>query len=286
MDIAIDNTVFSRLAEDPDGIAQALVTKVIGERCRIVVSTTILDESFSDSNHERAVGRARMLCRIAEVLGSRFVLAGGVGDVIKAERATVLSSTPMLSAKYREDLLKHLQSPMLGDYLPAVVSDFRALLGKNLTHAADLKARSAGANRFPKFEAKDLDAFLDLPNSQLFWTSSFVEQATAHGRWRQAARERPRRHRAAITMAAYTFMNGISSLFGDFPYGEWAGILRAPRPGDWVDAAIAASAAYSRVFLTEDEGQRKRASYVWKQFGYPIEALPLRSWLSRDRLQA
>jgi hypothetical protein len=281
MDISIDSTVYSRLAEDPEGLAKTLITKVIEERCRLVVSTTLLNESFSDSKHERAVERARLFCRMAQTLGSRLVVAGGDGDVIKAERAAVLSSTPALPAKDRKELLRHLESPNLRQYLPTVASDFRASLKKDLTYAADRKARAAGATRFSGFEAKDLGTILDLRNGQFFWESTFVEQTTDHGRLRQTVREKPLLHRATITLAAYTFLNAIGSLFGDFPYGKWAGILAAPRAGDWVDATIAACAAYSRVFLTEDEGQRKRASYVWQQFGYQIDALPLRSWLCR-----
>jgi hypothetical protein len=35
MDISIDSTVYSRLAEDPEGLAKTLITKVIEERCRL-----------------------------------------------------------------------------------------------------------------------------------------------------------------------------------------------------------------------------------------------------------
>ena len=279
MDISIDNTVFSRLAEDPDVLVRALIAKVLQERCRLVVSTTVLHESFSDSNHERAAGRARMFSYTAEKLGSRLVVAGGVGDLIEAERAAVLSSTPSLPAKDRQMLLESLRSPNLAAHLPILLSGFRRSLHKDSTYASDLKVRAAGAVRFPDFEAKDLDAILNLRSGEFFWESPFIEQATGHGRFRQAVRERPRRHRATVTVAAYTFLNGIGSLFGDFSYGKYAGVLRAPRKGDWVDAAIAACAAYSKVFLTEDEGQGKRASYVWQQFGYPTAAMALRSWL-------
>jgi hypothetical protein len=259
MDISIDNTVFSRLAEDPDVLVRALIAKVLQERCRLVVSTTVLHESFSDSNHERAAGRARMFSYTAEKLGSRLVVAGGVGDLIEAERAAVLSSTPSLPAKDRQMLLESLRSPNLAAHLPILLSEFRRSLHKDSTYASDLKVRAAGAVRFPDFEAKDLDAILNLRSGEFFWESPFIEQATGHGRFRQAVRERPRRHRATVTVAAYTFLNGIGSLFGD--------------------AAIAACAAYSKVFLTEDEGQGKRASYVWQQFGYPTAAMALRSWL-------
>ena len=269
MDISIDSTVYFRLAEDPEGLAKTLITKVIEERCRLVVSTTLLNESFSDSKHERAVERARLFCRMAQTLGSRLVVAGGDGDVIKAERAAVLSCTPALPAKDREELLRHLESPKLRQYLPTVASDFRASLKRDLTYAADRKARAAGATRLSGFETKDLDTILDLRNGQFFWESTFVEQTTDHGRLRQTVREEPLLHRATITLAAYTFLNAIGSLFGDFPYGKWAGILTAPRPGDWIDATIATCAAYSRVFLTEDEGQRKRSACPRKTFPPP-----------------
>jgi hypothetical protein len=280
MDVSIDTTVFSRVAEHPDDLAEELISKVMERRCRLVVTTTLLDELFSDSKYDRACLQARMFCRLSDRLRSRFVIAGGLADIVNAERAAALSSTPSIPKEDRQTLLRHLGSPELLQNLPAMAPGFRSLLGKDLTHSADQKARAAGAIQFSKFEAKDLDVMLRIRDGRFLWESQFVELAEKRGIPRQALRERSSRYRTALTFAAYAFMNATGSLFGKFSYGKWAGILKAPRRGDWVDGAIAACAAHSKAFLTEDDGQRKRTAYIWQQFGYRIEVLSLRSWLS------
>lgn len=224
--------------------------------------------------------RARVVVALSVQLGSRFVLTGEVPYIARCEQARPWSSTPPLPAVQRDRVLAALQNSDLENKLPGLVVDLRQWLGKSKMHEADLKARAAGAFRLAGHEPRDLDQLLgNLSDNEAFWDSTIVETAADHGRYGQRFREVPRRYRAAVTFAAYGWLNAVGSMFATFSYGKYAGILRAPRPGDWVDAQIAACAAYSKVFLTEDGGQRKRAQYVWHQFGFKIAAMSAGEWL-------
>jgi hypothetical protein len=171
-----------------------------------------------------------------------------------------------------------LQRSDLESRLPSLAVDLRQRLGKAWTHEADLKAGAAGASLLAGYESTDLEKFVgNLKNNDLFWT--FVRTVAKPGFYCQRLREVPHRYRAKVTFAAYGYLNAVGSLVATFNYGRYAGILKAPHAGDWVDAQIAACAAYSKVFLTEDGGQRKRAQYVWQQFGFKIAAMSTGEWL-------
>jgi PPE-repeat protein len=56
--------------------------------------------------------------------------------------------------------------------------------------------------------------------------------------------------------------------FAKIGYGRFQGPLRASKKGDWVDARIAASAAYAAWLVTNDADMTARARHVTQAFGF------------------
>jgi hypothetical protein len=282
MDIAIDNTILSRLEED-NVLHQAFARKMKLTQARLVVSLPVLHEAFATSNHAKAAARARILSSLASALGTRFLLTGEVQHVVRAERKSRGWSTPPLSAEVREQLLGVLRRPDFEAEIPTIVPELERRLQKAATLANDRRARKAAPLKFPKAESKDVDLLMEkLGSDTVFWNSPFLETVSRRGRYRQRMRELPRCYPAALTMAAYGLLNAMGAFFAEIGYGSFSHVLRAPRPGDWVDAQIAGCAAYCRVFLTGDAAQQNKVRFLAMKLPLRMRALSVQEWLSES----
>jgi hypothetical protein len=115
-----------------------------------------------------------------------------------------------------------------------------------------------------------------------FWSSFFVRAVSENGRYVAQMRVCPSRYRSAITLAAYSFLNGLGSATpGHFGKGD---LVQKPRWGNWVDARIAAAGAYSAVMVVDDRRMRNKVNFIGEHFGFRYRAMDLESWLgTKDR---
>jgi hypothetical protein len=280
VDVALDNSVVSKLEGDSK-LLGAFTAKVVSSGVRVVLSLPVLHETLASTNHEKAAERARVLTALAHQIGTRFVITGELRDVVETERRKASSSTPALAPAEAQKFLQALARPDLATAVAAILPDLQKRLRKPLLHANDKKAREQARALFPTAVPADLDALIGtLSTSDSFWGSPFVNVATFQGRYAQRMRDVPHRFPAALTYSVYGYLNAWGSFFGDIGYGKYAGVLRAPRAGDWVDAQIAACAAYSRFLLTEDAGQHAKVLYATKQFRLRTRPLSVLEWLN------
>ena len=84
----------------------------------------------------------------------------------------------------------------------------------------------------------------------------------------------PRRYRSAITLAAYSFLNGLGAASpGHFGKGD---LVQKPRWGNWVDARIAAAGAYCTVMIADDQRMRNKGQFRRRPFsGFRYRAMNL-----------
>lgn len=280
MDIAVDNTIVSRLDED-GALLAAFETKFAATGARLVVSYPVLHETLATRNFPRAAGRARLLASLATKLGTRFVLAGEFSRIIKAEWTGPRSSTLSVEAHEGRRMIAILSTSELETKLPAIVPELQRHLRKEQTFENDKRTRSLAPRAISKARPDDLDKLLHgLRRREEFWQIPWVNTVTNQGCYRQRMREVPHRYPTALTFAVYSFLISVGAIYGDIGYGRFAGILRAPHRGDWVDAQIAACAAYCRFLLTEDKCQQKKMMFAAREFPLRTHAVSLGEWLS------
>jgi hypothetical protein len=282
MDIAVDNTVVSRLDED-SALLTAVEAKLAATGARLVVSYPVLYETLATSNFARAAGRARILASLAANLGTRFVFAGEFSRIIKAEWTSPRNSTLSVEPHDSRRMIEVLSAPELQARLPAMVPELQRHLLKEKTLDNDRRARSKAKQAISNAQPNEPDKFLrGLRTRDEFWATPSVDIVTGQGVYLQRIREVPHRYPAALTFAVYSFLLSMGAIYGDIGYGRLAGILRAPHKGDWVDAQIVTCAAYCRFFLTEDSGQQMRIGWAAKEFPLRTRAISVREWLSMD----
>ena len=94
MDVAIDTSSLSNVT-DAD-LVQELADSVVRRRSRLVISGEVLAECLN-SNEDGARKRLHTVIQLANILGTRLVLADELGSIHRRERQRALSSTPKLS---------------------------------------------------------------------------------------------------------------------------------------------------------------------------------------------
>ncbi|MGD0039963.1 MAG: hypothetical protein ABSE84_06000 [Isosphaeraceae bacterium] len=106
MDIAVDNSVISRMAEHSD-LLLGVQSKIAKDGARLVVSLPVLSETFAETSPRNAMARARVLVTLSIQLGSRFLLTGEAPHIARCEQNRPWSSTPPLPALQREGVLAY-----------------------------------------------------------------------------------------------------------------------------------------------------------------------------------
>jgi len=159
MDIAVDNTVVSRLDED-SALLTAVEAKLAATGARLVVSYPVLHETLATSNFARAADRARILASLAANLGTRFVFAGEFSRIIKAEWTSPRNSTLSVEPHESRRMIEVLSAPDLQARLPAMVPELQRHLLKEKTLDNDRRARSQAKQAISNAQPNDPDKLL------------------------------------------------------------------------------------------------------------------------------
>jgi hypothetical protein len=271
MDVAIDTSSLSNVTEAD--LVQDLVSSVIRCRARLVISGEALAECL-DSNEDGARRRLSVVLRIADALGTRLLLADELGSIHRRERQRAITSTPKLSGS-------HLALGFLRD--SAVAHDWSAIRASTSRYLH--KGTSLDVDRAIRAVEELTPQILVAMIAHIrdhFWSSLFVQAVSENGRYAARMRACPGRYRSAITLAAYSFLNGLGAATpGHFGKGD---LVQKPRWGNWVDARIAAAGAYCTVMVTDDRLMRNKVNFIGEHFGFRCRAIDLDSWLkAKDR---
>jgi hypothetical protein len=278
MDVAIDTSTLSeRLSKRPD-VAHAVLRKIAAERLRLVLPLQVLSEAIDSSSEDGVVARLSCLAALAQTLGPRFVITQDVGDQLRLERARALSSTPALPARVHAGYVDLLKGPEILENLLELRGKIRTQQRKDTTLARDKSARQDLGKIFKRVPIDEVMA--DLRNSDFFWNGVFVEGASRLGKYKARMRAHPGRYATAVMVAGFTFLNAMGSIYALHGYGRHQLLLRGPKRGDWLDSYVAACSVRAKVFLSEDDGQRRKVNFIATTMGLPARAQAVEEWLA------
>jgi len=131
----------------------------------------------------------------------------------------------------------------------------------------DRAARDEFPKRFEEATVADLDRVME-PFRERALRQTFFEVATRYRNHRRAVRNAPARYPATVMIASLHYLIAMGASFARIGYGRFQGPLCASKPGDWVDARIAASSAHAAWLVTNDQRMIARVRHVTASFGF------------------
>lgn len=293
-DVVLDTSAASRLVDD------SVLECVIGRAnaigvARIVVPVLVVAELVDHEDKAAVRDRLGAIGDLRTGVGrDRFAMGEDVRVVVAADLASRASRVPAIAADQVNPLIAMAASG-------ADVPGLARYLGKDHAHELDRRARedclAVVARRHQEMhpgspppsnddlerEARRLfEETMAAFRTNVLREGAFgLELAVQRDQDRRRVRASPETYPACSLLAGAVQLQAMTSAFANVGYGGWAGIFRAPRRNDWVDARIVVCAAHARHLVTNDVGQAKRMNYLAETFGARVRALWLDAWLGR-----
>jgi hypothetical protein len=260
-DVALDTSSLGALLTDSARIEQ-LALGARSRNLRVLLLQDALAECVGASHWQGPLARLHGVRHLLDEVGpARLALAIGVNRLVRKEVAGKrFASTPVHVDSKLEAVAQWSGDPELvardQAYVHRRIEDF---FGKDEWLAVDRE----GADVLGLPPGENVD---NLPALM----SRFAEGMTADHLFLTALVDDPgaririasdwKKHRSIVLLCAMLELNGLGALLHKSGRGAF-GWLKAER-GNWVDARIAANAAYAETFVAEDAGLRKRLEFL------------------------
>lgn len=281
MDVAFDTTALSTLVA-PEILARAANTFPIS--ARLVVPHTALLELLDGRDEQRAIERLQALKELRRQLGTRMIVSANLDAILAREsRGPSLFRCMAIGQDDDGKGARFLLSPS-----PFDIDRLRDL--RRTLPSALAKQWAVDTDRFARRDAYTLATGVDAKKLRQRLLDRFSDSALSndnpvfdgikkrYGDQSRAIRKSPGRFRTTVMYAAYSYRVIVGAIFADV--GGPPTDLRGPRRGSWIDAKIAACAAYARVLVTDDDEQRAKVAHISKAFSFGMSAMTVDQWLS------
>ena len=287
MDIAIDNSSLSHL---DDAQADAVARAIEGRRARLVVPYPVTLEALYPGN-EHARRRVRVLARLRNQLGDRFVVSPDLRAMIERERKVRMWRTPRLDDSDGEALNELLDGKDTERRLVELAPLIEKRLAKQRLLDVDRGAVKDIRQRFRHLEAEDVDIRLRLFKEEALSSAlnpmvDMIHAPTQIPVYEHLMRAGPKRYRTAVIWCGQIWVYMLGLILAGVRASAHTKLIKGAKWGDWTDARIAACASYARVLLSEDEVLRERLNYVALELGLVIRATTLAGWIDQEQGRA
>lgn len=258
----LDTNVVTDLIQN-DALRARFYEQTTARGLRVVVPVLVFSEYITRREAIRAEQAVREL---APLFAEHPTHVGDdLGAILFAEENERLDETPTLQL---DGVFEVLASTTASDEEYAkLLSKLDDYFAKDDMLELDRAARDEFPKRFDEATVADLDRVME-PFRERALRGHFFEIATRYRNHRRAVRSRPSRYPATVMIASLHFLIAMGVSFAKIGYGRFQGPLRASKKGDWVDARIAASAAYAAWLVTNDAGMTARVRHVTAAFGF------------------
>lgn len=255
-EVALDTNVLGTLCTDVSDPVETLVAAVRENNARLVLLPETLVESFV-GKVEYSRARAEMLAKVEIKLSGSCGVAITLDKLWRHEaKGQKLSGTPVFGHARVAGLVRE---PGVYDNLHARHADeFTKEIKKMQKRAATLETRAESRFRADttKRERRNRHELLeDFAGERVLCRrplSRILNKSLKDAADLLSDPAQVRQFRAHVLAAGLSAQNGLRALLYSYttPEAEW---LRRGR-GNWVDARIAANAAYCDYFVTDDDG--------------------------------
>lgn len=261
-DVVLDTNVVTALIQD--GTCRAEFYAHAEKRgLRVVIPVVVFSEYITRREAVRAEQAVRELAPLFTEHPTH--VGDDLGAILFAEENERLDATPTLLLDGVFEVLAHTTASD-EEYAPLLLK-LDNYLEKDGWLDRDRKARDVFAVRFRDATAADLERALE-PFRERALRQYFFQVATRHRTHRRAVRANPSRYPAMVMIGSMAYLIAMGVCFAKIGFGQYQGMLSGPQKGDWVDARIAASAAYAAWLLTNDKRMTARVRHVTEAFGF------------------
>lgn len=274
-DVLLDTSALIDLKNEPSLLLR--LRRVMRSQRRLVLPLTVLHEFMSHGSPSVARRNIETISALRRELGA--VGGESISDFVTAERnLRTFVAGPTFDL---EPLIRSLSFFVDDDEArEGLVVKIDAYLAKSRTFEVDRNAAKDFREQLPEAEVTDLFRLRDDLRDNLLGSGktrgSYFFERHVPSRVRGVARRHPKRFRSSIVYAAMSYIQALSAGFNGWTKpDELKPLFPGIRKTDWVDAMIAAEAAYARIFVSHDESLRARVDCIATAFGFPLSAASL-----------
>lgn len=270
-DVYLDTSALVDLKLHPERAFPAL-RAILAPQRRLVVPLVTLHEALSHAKPEVAAATLDTLERL--VVEHGCVTNEPLQDVVALELARKrFAAAPVVELNALLPVLRsQFHDAGTREALLAKIDQF---LGKDRSFDLDRSHAPSFRAALPKAVPTDLR---EIRANLRDWVShSYFFRLFVPSSHRLEARKRPKAYRTAVTLAAMVFLQALSAGFsGRSKPPDVLELFPDVKRNDGVDLRIVASAAYARVFVSNDTTQRRRVDAIAGAFGFPLRSASLR----------